>query len=405
MNNAPARPLEAAIRGRPYTAAPVLLGGVGGPDATAYRIGACRALEGALGLEVDERTEAARRLLCCAAWIAGHATHIHLVQAPGYLDRPDAASLARAEPDAVARGLALYRLGADLAEAVGRGTFEPCSVHLGRFWPPPEQAALTRLLPRLRDAVGAGRRTVHWVCGFDIPESVLDVPMLALDDPARTPSELGAARYPLDGGIGVLVSNGLGFPLSDFESFVSRPRSAADHPTRAALRGTRAVLTGPLARYALCGRALRPAARDAARYAGLERGERNPYRSVLVRAVELVHALEEAAELVERFEPPPAARPPKPRAGRGLAAVEGPSGLLYQRYDLAPDGTVTAVRLVGPGELNRTAIELDLRRTARETRRRDPGNPAARLAAQRAALEHLYQPCVPGPVPAPHPGA
>lgn len=123
------------------------------------------------------------------------------------------------------------------------------------------------------------------------------------------------------------------------------PACGPDLPARARLRGVKAVPTGPLARYALCSRALRPAARQAARIADLDPRERNPHRSVLVRAVELVHALEEAAVLVDHFEPPPPSLRCPPRVGRGLSAVESPSGLLYQRYDLAADGTVTAARL------------------------------------------------------------
>lgn len=218
---------------------------------------ACRAylrtgrLPFGLAEQIDTRLsrleERAGRRLGCAAWISGHAAHVHLVQAPGYLGRADAAALARAEPEAVARGLALHRIGTDLAEAVGRGAFEPCSVRIGRFRPRPQRPAVARLGPRLQDAVAQACRTVHWVCGFDVPETLLDVPLLALDDPVPGATGIGSARHPLDGGTGVLAGNGLGFPLGDFESFVSRPRAAVNRPARAALRGTRAALAGPLA--------------------------------------------------------------------------------------------------------------------------------------------------------------
>ena len=303
MNAPPtARALEATIRGRRFTAAPGLAGTHGGPDAVAYRVGACRALEAALGVAPDERTRAARRLLCCAAWIDVHATHVHLVQAAEYLGHPDRASLAHAEPEAVRRGIELHRLGLELADTVGR---------VGRD-------GVRSLRPRLQDAVAAACLTVRWVAGFDLPESVLDIPLLALDDPSPTGGS--SLRYPLDEGIGVLTTSGLGFPLADFETHISRPRADPAHPTRARLHGVKAVLTGPLARYALCARALRPAARDAARAAGLEPRERDPHRSVLIRAVELVHVLEEAIDLADRFEPPPPTRPLTPRAGHGIWA-------------------------------------------------------------------------------------
>ncbi len=393
MNPTPARALETAIRGRRYADVPGLVGEIDSPDATAYRVGACRALEAALGLTLGGQSESARRLLCCAAWIEGHAAHIHLVQAREFLGCANTADLARREPEALARGLALHRLGADLAEAMGRDASGAPAVRVGGFRPPPDRARLARLRLRLENAVAAAHETVHWVSGFDFPDSVLDVPLLALDDPVSGPSGHGRSRYPLDGGVGVLATSGLGFPLADFESFISRPRATTAQPTRAALRGVKAVLTGPLARHALCAQALHPGAQKAAHDALLVRSERNPYRSVLIRAVELVHALEEAAELIDRYEPPPPPSKPSPgpHPDHGFAAIEGPSGLVYQRYDLASDGTVTAARLVSPGELNRATIELDLRRTLRDAMRREPGIDSTRLAALRTTLEDVYQ--------------
>lgn len=379
MNTPSARALEASIRGRPYTAVPALVGAAGaagdGIDGAIRSIGACRALEAALGLTVDERTETARRLLSCAIWIQGHAQYIHFVKAPEYLGYADAGAFAQAEPAAAARGLALSRLGTDLAESLAYDVAGPCLPALGHPSRPSAHSSLAALRPRLQDALDAAVDTVRWVSGFDIPISVLDVPLLTLDDPAQGGA---AAHYPVDGGRGVLASNGLGFPLGDFESFVTRPRARAADPTRAVLRGAKAILTGPLARYTLRGRALHPTARAAASRAGLDaRIEHNPHRSTLIRAVELVHALEEAINLVDALEQCPAPGPrhgpmpslmPASMPGHGVAAVEGPAGLCYQRYDLTAYGTVSAARLVGPDELNRTVVALDQRRASRSAK-------------------------------------
>ena len=393
------RALEAAARGRRFTEAAALFGGLDGHDRTAYRVCACRALEAARRAEVPEPVETLRRLLCCAAWIEGHAAHLHLTQAPGLLCYPDAPALARAEPKAVTRGLELHRAGAELAAAIGEDV-----LHVGGPHRPTPRDALTQLLPRLGDAVSAAMETVHWISGIDIPESAIDVPLLALDDPVTGPVAHGRARYPIDGGVGVLTSIGLGFPLGEFESFISRPRTGPLRTGRATLRGSKAALTGPLARNALCARFLHPAARSAADRAKLTADERNPYRSALVRAVELVHALEEAETLIERYEPAdPTRRTSVPESGhgRGWSAAESPSGLLYQRYDLKPDGTVGTARLIGPDELNRTAVELDLRRTERTARHHDPAIDQDRLAELRTVLANNYEPCVPGSLPAP----
>lgn len=384
------RAIEAAVRGRRPAQVVALFAGVEGHEGTAYRVCACRALEAAQHIEAGDRADTLRRLLDCAAWIEGHTTHLHRVQIPDLLGHTGSGDLVEREPAAVRRGLDLHLAGLELAEAVGED-----ALRIGGPAHPPEPAALNRTRGRLQDAIGTAVRTVGWVGGIAVPDSMLDIPLLALDDPLAGPVAHGRARYPLDGGVGVLTSTGLGFPLREFEAYITRPRSGPPRAGRAALRGAKAALTGPLARNALCARFLHPAARAAADLAGLTAAERNPYRSALIRAVELVHALEEAVMLIDGYQVPD---PPRTAPGelahpsRGFAAVESPSGLLYQRYDVLPDGTVGAVRLIRPEELNRTAVELDLRRAERAARRHDPAIGPDALAALRAELAHNYEP-------------
>jgi sulfhydrogenase subunit alpha len=90
---------------------------------------------------------------------------------------------------------------------------------------------------------------------------------------------------------------------------------------------------------------------------------RNPYRSILVRAVEVVYAIDEALRLIDAYEPP--TRPyldVPPRAAVGLGATEAPRGVLFHRYELDADGLITTARIVPPTSQNQASIEDDLRR-------------------------------------------
>ena len=60
-----------------------------------------------------------------------------------------------------------------------------------------------------------------------------------------------------------------------------------------------------------------------------------------MRAVELVHAVDEALALIEGYEEPD--RPAVeviPRAGVGHGVSEAPRGLLYHRYEIDDAGTI-----------------------------------------------------------------
>ncbi len=73
------------------------------------------------------------------------------------------------------------------------------------------------------------------------------------------------------------------------------------------MRGGGAYLVGPLARYSLNFDRLSPLAQEAAREAGLGPTCTNPYRSIVVRAVEVLYACDEALRIIEAYEEPDAA--------------------------------------------------------------------------------------------------
>ena len=121
-------------------------------------------------------------------------------------------------------------------------------------------------------------------------------------------------------------------------------------------------VVGPLARYSLNSAALSPAGPEAARAGGLGATCRNPFRSIIVRTVELVHALDEALEIIDGWNGAPAAAVPVPaRAGVGHGATEAPRGLLYHRYRFDDAGTILDAQIVPPTAQNQPAIEADLR--------------------------------------------
>ena len=101
---------------------------------------------------------------------------------------------------------------------------------------------------------------------------------------------------------------------------------------------------------------------DAAAGVGLIPAERNPFRSIVVRAVELVYAADEALRLIAEYEEPDApAVAVEPRAGVGYGCTEAPRGILYHRYSLDEEGTILDAKIVPPTSQNQPTIEEDLR--------------------------------------------
>ncbi|MFD2417080.1 Ni/Fe hydrogenase subunit alpha [Amycolatopsis pigmentata] len=352
----PPRFFEAFLRGRSYTEPPDITARICGICPVAYQTSACAALEQACGAELDEGLAALRRLLYCGEWISSHALHIYLLHVPDFLGYPDAIALAKDRREIVERGLDLKKTGNALLELIGGRAIHPINVRVGGFYSVPTAADLAPVAERLRRAWDQAVDTVRWVAGFDFPDGELGYELLAASEPDRYAIERGIIRR----------TTGEPFEAAEFGAHVVEeqvPHSTALH---ARLDGRR-FLTGPLARYTLNSEQLSPAVRGLAAEAGLGRECRNPFRGIIVRAVEIAYAVEEALRLISDYQRPERpAVPVEPRSGTGHGVSEAPRGLLYHRYELDADGLISSATIVPPTSQNQAAIEDDLRRIVQD---------------------------------------
>ncbi|TJZ99575.1 Ni/Fe hydrogenase subunit alpha [Actinacidiphila oryziradicis] len=300
--------------------------------------------------------------------------------------RVSAIDLARTHRAEVERGLRLKQTGNALMELLGGRAIHPVNVRVGGFHRAPTRDELRPLHGRLKRAMDDAWATVRWVSRFDFPDAHCDEDFLALAEPGRYAIASGTPTVlPGDGG------PQRAFPVGDFGEHVVERQVPHSTALQAELDGRR-HLTGSLARYAINVQWLSPAARQAAREAGLGPVCRNPYRSIVVRAVEVVYAIDEAMRIIDAYEPPP--RPSvevPPHAGTGHGATEAPRGLLY--HTLAADGTVSDARLVPPTAQNQGAIEEDLRRLVQAAMDDgDPGDAELTALCERAIRNH--DPCI-----------
>ncbi|WJV44722.1 Ni/Fe hydrogenase subunit alpha [Streptomyces flavofungini] len=388
----PPRFFEALLRGRAHTEPPDITARVCGICPVAYQMSACAAVEDACGIDIPPEIRALRRLLYCGEWIESQTLHVYLLHAPDFLGCDGAIDLARTRRRDVERGLRLKQTGNALLELLGGRAIHPVNVRLGGFHRTPAPRELRPLAEQLRRALDDAWDTVRWVAGFDFPDATVDADFLALAAPGTYAIESGTPT--------VLRTDGTltAFPVHDFPLRVREEQVRHSTALHSRLDGRR-HLTGCLARFAISGRWLSRTAVEAAREAGL--GDpydgvvcSNPYRSLLVRAVEVVYAVDEALRIIETYEPPSRPYvevPPVARTGHG--ATEAPRGLLYHRYALDADGTVTDALLVPPTAQNQGAIEDDLRRTAsRALAAGDPTDAELTDLCERTIRNH--DPCI-----------
>ena len=347
----PPRFFEGFLRGRAFSEAPDLTARICGICPVAYQMSAVHAMENAFGVTVDGPLRALRRLLYCGEWIESHVLHVYMLHAPDFLGFEGAIDMARAHPDIVERGLALKKAGNEIVALLGGREIHPINVRVGGFYRTPTRRELAPLAEKLKRGREAALETARWVAGFDFPDCERPYEFVSL----RHPDE-----YPMNEGR-IVSSAGLDIPVTDYDETFEETHVSWSTALQSHIRGRGAYLLGPLARYSLNFDRLSPLAQEAARDAGLAEICANPFQSIIVRAVEVVYAYDEALRLIEAYEEPDApAIAIEPKAGAGCAATEAPRGMLYHHYALAEDGTIESARIVPPTSQNQPSIEEDL---------------------------------------------
>ena len=348
----PPRFFEAFLRGRGFAEAPDITARICGICPVAYQMSACAAMEDVCGVEVDGQLRALRRLLYCGEWIESHALHVFMLHLPDFLGYESAIELAKDRPDVVASALELKKIGNELMALVGGREVHPVNVRVGGWYRAPRKRELRPLVEKLERAREIALDTVRLTAALDFPDYRQEYELVALSEPGE---------YPIDRGR-IVSSRGLDIAVSEYDDHFVEEQVPWSNALHSRLRERGSYLCGPLARFALGHDELSPLAREAAAEAGLGRDERNPFRSIVVRAVELVYAADEALRLIAAYEEPdaPAVRA-EPRAGVGYGCTEAPRGILYHRYELDGEGTILDAKIVPPTSQNQRTIEEDLR--------------------------------------------
>ena len=347
----PPRFFEALLVGRRYDEAPDITARICGICPVAYQMSACAAMEYAFGAVIPAPIRDLRRLLYCGEWIESHVLHMFMLHAPDFLGYPGAVEMAQDHKALVQKVLRAKKAGNSLMTAVGGREIHPVNVRVGGFYKTPSRGQLQGLLGELRWGLEFLIEATKLTATFQFPDAEYPREHVALS----LPDEYAV----VDGKI--ISSGGIDIGVERFDEFFEESHEQRSNALHCAIRGRGAYMTGPVARFNLSHSLLSPLARTTASQCGLTPPVHNPFKSIIVRGVETIHAFETAIGLIEKYiEPERPFVDVTPRAGVGHGATEAPRGILRHKYALDENGFITHAVIVPPTAQNQKSIEADL---------------------------------------------
>jgi len=351
----PPRFFEAFLRGRHFSEAPDITARICGICPIAYQMSAVHAIERALGIQITPAVRLLRRLFYCGEWIESHTLHVYMLHAPDFLGYADAIAMAKDHRAVVEKALRLKKIGNRVVQLLGGREIHPISAAVGGFYKVPTEQQLRDLVGDLEWALEASLETVRWTASLEFPNFEQDYEFVAL---------CHEREYPFNEGR--LVSNrGLDIDTAEYEDHFLELHVKHSNALHSVVRGRGSYLVGPLARFNLNFDKLPETVQRVAIDVGLRPPVKNIFRSIVVRAVELVFACAEALRAIREYEPPASPRVEvHNRIGVGQAITEAPRGILYHRYALDENGKILAAKIVPPTSQNQKRIEDDLREYA-----------------------------------------
>lgn len=347
----PPRFFEAFLRGRHFTEAPDITARICGICPIAYIMSSSHAMEGICGVEVTGPLRELRRLIYCGEWIESHVLHIFMLHAPDFLGYEDAIRMAKDHPKVVQQGLRLKKIGNDIVTFLGGREIHPINCRVGGFYRVPSKREIRSLKGDLEWGRDAAVEAVRWLSKLPIPDFEQDYEFVALSHPDEYPFNEGR-----------LVSNkGLDFAVREYDENLIEEHVEHSTALHTVVKGRGCCFAGPLARYNLNFDKLPPSVKSLARKVGVGSECRNPFMSIVVRALEVLFSYEEALRILDAYEEPdtPAVKV-EPRAGTGYGCTEAPRGILYHRYRIDRKGTILDAKIVAPTSVNQKTVEKDL---------------------------------------------
>lgn len=375
-----------AVKGKPISMVPSFLSRICGTCSVSHLFASLEAIEKSQGIEISDQTRVLRQLGYDALMIRDHALHLYFFVLPDVLGIDSILDISDDPNDPAHQYLHdsfdIKRAGTNLANVVIGAPIHAPYPTLGGFSKIADSTKFPALIEELKKIRPQVIRGIELFAKWDA-SLIRSSDYMALRHPHRFEFLEGE----------VLNSDGKQVPESEFESFLKAvviPYSQAEGYRFSETHED--YLVGSLARLNLNKDKLHPrSARDIPEAMSLFPSD-NIFHNNLAQAVEILHCVDEAIDILENYQFNPDEKPIKKPfvQGRGIGVIEAPRGILYHMAEVNEKGLITDYDVIVPTSQNQINIENDLKKFFNDNLSKGPEI----LKKEAEYIIRAYDPCM-----------
>lgn len=379
---------ESMVVGRKWNELHHITSRICGICSIGHTLASLKATETAMGIGISNQDLKLRKLALHGENIQSHVLHFGYLVLPDLMGVGSVIPLASSNPEELKTVIRLHRLANEMSDMICGRTTHPQRLIPGGFSKLPTHTELAVLRKKLKDSIPDLQTVANLfkMLAPKFPAFERETEFIAL----TTPNEY--ALY--DGELGSTDTKNA--PVSEYLSFTNEyivPISTA----KRAKHVRDSYMVGALARFNINYDKLSPMAKEVAEMFALKPVCHNSFMNSIAQLVEVVHGVEDSIKLINELEadglePQSEYHKPdiKPKAGRGIGAVEVPRGILFHDYTYNEKGVCTKANCVIPTNQNHGNIELDMNAILPQILNK----PKKEIELTLEMLVRAYDPCI-----------
>ncbi len=345
---------EAMLEGKNWDKPSHITSRICGICSVAHTYASIRATENAFGIVPNDMILKLRKLIIHHEIVQSNALHVYFLAAPDFLGVGSVIPLVETHPTVVDIALRVKKLANDMVRMIGGRAVHPIRTVVGGFTKIPSEDEMLQMKEMLKGAYPDLETSLEVLKTLDLPAFERETEYVSLSNTQEY------AHY--DGNI----KSTDGWEIDPIDYLDKIKEKIIQHSTAKHCWAERdSFMVGALSRFNNNHDQLSDNAKRFAAEFGLKAPCYNTYMNNIAQFVEIVHSVDDSIRLIdelleEGMDEDKAMVEVKPKAARGVGAVEAPRGLLIHDYTYNDDGRIEKANLIIPTGMNYGNIERDM---------------------------------------------